>query len=162
MGLSMYGDPGELDRLAYRLRRHASEVREHAAEHVRLGQVARWVSSAADSYRDRINRDAVEADRAATDLERAAELLYAHAEEVREKLAEIGRIEQAARTWFEGQARSLMDTAEHVVDAAGGLVKRIVHDPPWRTWPIGPHNLPASGDMRWLEVGGFLRGQGVL
>jgi hypothetical protein len=162
VGSSFYGDPAELDRLAGQLGRQAAEVRRHAADHVRQGHAASWVSSAAQEYRDRITQDEAEADRTAAELERAAALLRAHADEVREKLAEIARIEQAATAWFEHRARSLMDTAEHVVDSAGRLVRKLVHDAPWSMWPIGPHNLPASGDMRWLEVGGFLRGQDVL
>ncbi|GAB1693502.1 WXG100 family type VII secretion target [Krasilnikovia sp. M28-CT-15] len=158
----MYGDPEELDRLAGQLRAHAAEVREHAADHVRQGQVARWVSSAAQSFRDRIVEDQREADRTAADLERAADLLQQHAQEVREKLALIAKFEHEVSAWFHHQVRSLRDEAEQVVDAAGRLLKRAVTEPPWSGWPIGPTNLPPSGDMRWLEVGGFMRGQGVL
>jgi uncharacterized protein YukE len=158
----LYGDPDALDRLAGRLRERAGEVRRHADEHVRSGQAARWVSVAAQTYRDRIGQDRQDADRVAAELERAADALCAHAQRVRETLALIARYEREATAWFERQAASLRDAAEDVVDTAGRLVRKVVHEVPWSTWPVGPHNLPAPGDMRWLEVGRFMRERGVL
>jgi hypothetical protein len=143
----MYGDPDALDRLAGQLRERAGEVRRHADDHVRAGHAARWVSTAAQAYQDRIGQDRRDADRVAAELGRAADALHAHARRVRETLALIARYEREASAWFE---------------AAGRLARKVVPEAPWGTWPIGPHNLPASGDVRWLEVGRFMRGQGVL
>jgi ABC-type transporter Mla subunit MlaD len=126
------------------------------------GHAARWVSSAAQTYRDRVARDRAQADRAADELERAAAVLHAHAEQVRETLAAIAKAEREARAWFERQARNVADTVEDAVDSAGRVVKKLVNEAPWTTWPIGPHNLPAPGDARWLEVGRFMQGKGVL
>jgi hypothetical protein len=38
---------------------------------------------------------------------------------------------------------------------------RVLPDPPWLNWPFTPQSLPPAGDLRWLDVGAFLRGQGV-
>jgi hypothetical protein len=162
VGLTMYGDPDELDRLAGMLNTRAATVRRDADDHVRRGQSAHWVSSSARAYRDRVARDRVTVDRAAADLDGAAAALRAHAQRVRETVALIARYERQATEWFDRQARSLVDTAEGVADTAGRMVKHLVADPPWSTWPIGPHNLPAPGDLGWLEAGRFLRGKGVL
>jgi hypothetical protein len=151
-----------LDELAGMLRARAAAVRENATDHVRRGQAARWVSAAAQAYRDRVAADAADVERAAAGMEKAAAVLQAHADEIRERLALIARYEREATAWFESQARSLADRVEDVLDEAGRTVRRLVADPPWTTWPIGPQSLPASGDMRWLEVGAFMRGQGAI
>jgi hypothetical protein len=151
-----------LDRIAARLEARAASVRQHAADHQRQGQAARWVSTAAQAYRDRVAEDRAEADRAADAMEHAAAVLRAHAQRVRERIALIARYEADALDWFARQARSLADGVENVIDSAGRVVEQLVAEAPWSTWPIGPQNLPAPGDMKWLEVGSFLRRQGVM
>ncbi|GEM_PF-6408115 len=157
-----YGDPDELDRLAQRLVGRADEVRERAADQVRQAYAAHWVSAEAQRYRDRVAQDRAEADRAAGELERAATALRAHAQEVRETLAHIARLERDTVDWFEHQLRGVAGRVEHAMDAAGRLVSRLVHDVPWSDWRYTPENLPASGDRQWLEVGRFLQSKGVL
>jgi hypothetical protein len=34
--------------------------------------------------------------------------------------------------------------------------------PPWQNWPHQPGNLPPTGDKAWLDVGTFMRAEGVL
>jgi DNA anti-recombination protein RmuC len=160
--VALYGDPDRLDELARVLRARADVVREHATDHVRQGQAAHWVSAAATTYRERVHQDAAKAEHAAETMEKAASLLCAHADEVREKLALIARYEHEATAWFESQARSVADRVDSLVDEVGHLLKRVVTEPPWSGWPIGPLSLPATGDMRWLEVGAFMRGQGAI
>jgi hypothetical protein len=162
VGLSMYGDPDALDRLAHRLQARAADIRLHADDHVRQGQADHWVSVWAQAYRNRIAKDRVDADQAAAELEQAAVVLRAHAQHIRETIALIAKYEKAATGWFEHQVRSLTNTVEQAVDSAERVIKSLVNDPPWKTWPIGPHSLPASGDVKWLEVGSFMRKQGVL
>ncbi len=162
VGVPRYGDPDGLDRLAARLRERAGEIRRDAAGHQRQGQAAHWVSTAAQAYRERVAADRADADRAAAELEHAADVLRAHAQQVRETIALIERYEREVTSWFEHQARSLAHTVEDAVDSAGRAVNRLVADVPWRSWPIGPTNLPVPGDARWLEVGEFMRRQGVL
>jgi hypothetical protein len=71
----------------------------------------------------------------------------------------IATYEREATAWFEHQARSLADRMVGAVESAGRTMKTVVDQ---GTWPIGPHNLPAAGDKRWLEVGEFMRRQGVI
>jgi len=165
MGLGMYGDPDALDRLAARMRAYAGEVRQDAAEHVRRGQRAEWVSTAAQRYRDRVAQDRSQVDRAADQLEQAAQVLSAHAQQVRETLAMIAHIEQEATAWFDRQASRLVDTVEGAIDSAGQTAKKLIEGvpwtEPWTDWPYRPEKLPAPGDREWLEVGRFMRGKGV-
>ncbi len=95
-----YGDPDELDRLAHKLRSCAADVRARADDQVRRSASAKWVSDAAEAYRNELAGRRVKADRAAGDLEQAAAALEAHAQEVRDRLARIARIEQEVSDWF--------------------------------------------------------------
>ncbi|MGI5145120.1 WXG100 family type VII secretion target [Plantactinospora sp. CA-294935] len=156
--LRMYGDPDELDRLAGRLRQRAAEVRERAADHERQGQAARWVSVSAQAYRDQVGRDRRQADQVADELDAVADAVVAHAQEVRELIALIARIEEQAKAWFAATAERMKELAPLV----GGPLMKAAMEAPWAGWPVQPGNLPASGDQRWLEVGDFLRGRGVL
>ncbi|MBF9128573.1 hypothetical protein I0C86_06165 [Plantactinospora sp. S1510] len=154
----MYGDPDELDRLAVRLRQRAAEVREQAADHQRRGQAARWVSVSAQAYRDQVGRDRARADRIADELDAVADATVAHAQEVRETIALIARIEEQVTDWFAGAVERLKDLAPLV----GGPLLKAAVEAPWAHWPVQPGNLPAPGDRRWLEIGDFMRGRGVL
>lgn len=158
----VYGDPDALDRLAATLQKRATEVREHADEHQRLGQAAHWVSSAAEAYRNVAAQDKAAAYLSADRIDEAAAALRAHAQEVRETLATIARMEKMATEWFHETTHRVANTFDEIVDSATGAVKRLFHDPPWKTWPIGPANLPGPGDKQWLEVGLFLQKKGVL
>jgi hypothetical protein len=110
----------------------------------------------AQTYRDRLAGDRAEAARAAEHLEQAAAALQAHAQAVRDLLATIERTEHEVSEWFSSKAKEALS-------AVGSVVNRVVHgDMPWSGWPYTPHSLPAPGDMRWLEVGQFMRRQGVL
>ncbi|MGI5238877.1 hypothetical protein [Dactylosporangium sp. CA-139066] len=147
MGLSLYGDPDELDRLADRLRDRAAECRTCAEDHERQAGATAWHSVAADQCRQRIYEDRLAADQAAADLEHAAQVLRAHAQVVRERLALIARYEREITGWF---------------DRAGSLIRRVASEVPWSGWPYSPQNLPPTGDLRWLDVGAFMQRQGVI
>ncbi len=162
MGIGLYGDPEQLDELAAKLTQRASLVRQHAGDHVRRAQGAHWVSSAAQQYRDTVVTDRAAADQAAANMEYAAAALRAHAQQVRETLATIIRYEREATAWFAHTTQSLLDRAESIAEKVDNFGKRIIADPPWVTWPIGPHNLPETGDLRWLDVGQFMREQGAI
>lgn len=148
--MELYGDPAALAALADRLAFFAGQLRDHAADHVRAAAAAHWVCAAADEFRERVARETKKVDAAADALDRAAATLRAHADQVRGLTAEIASIEHAATSWFSEQVHGV----EHALD---GLVPHL----PWRDLG-GPFGLPASGDKGWLEVGAFLRGQGVL
>ncbi len=158
----MYGDPAALEELAAVLSRRADEVRQHCDGYIRAGRAAHWVSTAADEYRRHVEHEGVRMLRAADALDDAAAGLRAHAGQVREALAEIARMEHAATEWFEERLRDLRDDAVDAFDAARRGISVLVPEAPWRTWPVTPLDLPGPGDKGWLEVGRFLRRQGVL
>jgi hypothetical protein len=150
----IYGDPDELDRLATVLDRQAAAVRQATTEQLRRACEADWVSDSAEAYQMLLARKCAEADRVAGGIEHAASALRAHAQRIRELLAAISRIERAVTEWFSAAARKL----EELVEAGQlGPVR-----PPWLDWPYEPSSLPPPGDKRWLDVGRFMRGAGVL
>jgi hypothetical protein len=153
--VAFYGDPDDLDRLAVRINASAEDARDHARVLSWRCMGVDWESTAADRFRRAVEGEVAALRRAADELEEAAYLLRQHAERVREHIAQIRAVEHAASGWFADQAR-------HLARAAVGAVSGIAHDPPWTHWPWTPHNLPASGDKQWLEVGKFLHRQGVL
>ncbi|MGC4893889.1 WXG100 family type VII secretion target [Micromonospora sp. DT31] len=155
--MSAYGDPDELDRLASRIAARAQEIRDWRDRHSQRVQAAHWVSTAADAYRKRVHDDGAELGRVADDLERAADLLHAHAQEVRETLARIAAIERAAAEWFERKGHELLNQAEQAV----GALRRAI-TAPWEGWPYRPGTLPPSGDRKWLDVGDLLKSAGAL
>lgn len=172
--MSLYGDPDELDRIAGEIEKRADFVRTRADEMDDKAQAMRWQSVAADRCREVVGDDKRRLFSCADGLAEAAALLRQHAQEVREMIAAIKRIVETVTGWFS----SAIDTFNRAVDAFNNAVKDIaagVADamgfgggappqpprPPWAGWPWGPDNLPPQGDKAWLEVGEFMRGQGV-
>ncbi|MEU8182566.1 putative T7SS-secreted protein [Micromonospora sp. NPDC049044] len=156
-GMSLYGDPDELDRVAARLAARARELRDWRDDHNRRVETAHWVSTAADAYRQRARADSAEISRAADNLEQAARDLYAHAQEVRETLARIAAIERAAVDWFDRTSREIANQVQQVA----GVLERVL-TPPWDAWPYKPGLLPPPGDRQWLDVGKLLRSTGAI
>lgn len=157
----MYGDPDELDGLALRISVSAERARDHARALWSRCMGIDWQSTAAGGFRRAAERDAAALRRAADQLDEAAHRLRQHAERVREQLAQIRAIEEGVTGWFGDQARHLERAAVGALTDPIGAARRVAQDPPWRHWPWTPHNLPAPGDKRWLEVGEFLRRRGV-
>lgn len=155
MGLP-YGDPDELDRLAGTLRTRAEEIRQRADDQMTRARAAQWVSVSADAYRDRLAGRRTEAHDTADGLDRAADALVAHAQEVRERIAAIARIEEAVTNWFSRQASELVEGVR------SGMQRVVSGEPPWSGWRFTPQSLPPPGDKGWLEVGEFMRGKGLL
>lgn len=155
MGLP-YGDPDELDRLAGSLRTRAAEVRDRADQQVTRAEAAQWVSVSARAYRDLLARRRTEAYEIADGLTAAAADLAAHAEEVRQRVAAIARIEQEVTDWFGRRAAELTDAIRT------GVGRLLDGELPWSGWPYTPRSLPPPGDKGWLDVGDFMRRQGVL
>lgn len=158
MGLP-YGDPDELDRLAGVLRARADEVRRRADAQLTEAQAAQWVSISAAAYRDRLAERRAEAHQAADGLEQAADVLVAHAREVRERIAAIARVEEAVTGWFRRQAGEIGEIVDGV---RAGVSQALSGEPPWAGWRFTPQTLPPPGDKGWLDVGEFMRGKGVL
>lgn len=136
----MYGDPDALDELAAGLRARATAVREYADDHLRRCGAARWVSTAADAFRAQVAADHAAAYRAAADVDRAAAVLRAHADQVRDTLSLIRRFEREVAQWAERRARGVRDRVGHRL--TGGR--------------------PAPGDPGGLDVGRYLHAEGGL
>jgi uncharacterized protein YukE len=163
--MGFYGDPEELDRLAGQIAAAATHVREQAGQARNKAGSTQWQSISATEFRGQVDRDAAALERSAAELDRAAAALRAHAATVRARIAEIRAIEHAVTDWFGREARALENAASnawHALTNPGETIRRLIPEPPWNNWPWSPASLPASGDMEWLEVGQFMRGQGVL
>ena len=170
--MAFYGDPDELDRLAGQIGRYAEHVRTRGNEMTARASVMHWKSVAADRAREVVAGDHRQLEEAARGLEDAAALLRRHAQEVRETLAKITMFEREVTSWFDSATKAF-NTAVHefndlVSDIAHG-VKQLFGGgqpeppiPPWQGWPHQPGTLPPPGDMRWLDVGEFMRRQGVI
>ncbi|MEN3360975.1 MAG: hypothetical protein V7637_4957 [Mycobacteriales bacterium] len=163
--MSFYGDPDELDRLAGQITAAATHVRDQAGQARNKAGTTQWQSTAATAFRGQVDRDAAAVEKSAEALDQAAAALRAHAATVRARIAEIRAIEHAVTDWFVREGRALENAASaawHAVTHPGETIRRLIPDPPWHSWPYTPQSLPAPGDKEWLEVGQFMRGQGVL
>jgi chromosome segregation ATPase len=173
-GSSLYGDPDELDRIATQLEQRAEEVRSRGGELATKAEATRWKSTAAERCRETIRGDRSDLERAAKRLDEAAALLRRHAQEVRELLASIKRIEEAVVGWFNqaidrfnraverfnAAVESAFQTMGEVLGAGGE--RPAPPEPPWGSWPYQPGSLPLPGDKEWLDIGEFMRRNGVL
>lgn len=154
--MAFYGDPDELDRLAKVLDGHAAAVRRLVADQLNRARTAKWVSPAATSYQNLLLAKYKRADEAADGIEAAAAILRGHAQQIRQLLAAIDRIEQVVKDWVRAVARAVEEAVESGAAVMG--------PPPWMSWPARyqPQALPPPGDKAWLDVGRFMRGAGVL
>jgi plasmid stability protein len=145
----------ELERLAQRLRLRAGLVRESAADQVRAGERAHWVSAAGQAYRQVAARDGRDVEAAAERLEAAAAALARHAEVVRERIAAIARAEAAVRSWLGDRLRQAEAARELVTRTVTGeldaAVRQLAQDP-WVGLPFDPRRLPGPGEAGWLDV----------
>jgi hypothetical protein len=130
----VYGDPDALDQLAAALRTRAGEIRDHADDHFRRAAAARWMSTAASAFRDQVATDRCMAQRAAAGIDHAADVLQAHAGEVRATLALISHFEEEVTDWCERQMHGVSDRIEGAARKLAGA-------------------LPGPGDLSWVEVG---------
>lgn len=137
----MYGDPDGLDALAAEIAQRARDVYAAGAEHQREAERARWVSDAAAAYRRQVARDCADVHAAAEAMEQAAVLLRRHADELRQRLAEIARAEQAVRAWLSEQAAR----GDERFDDVAGLLGR----------------LPEAGADAWRQASGRLSRLGL-
>jgi hypothetical protein len=170
--MSFYGDPDELDRLAVQIGRHAEDVRTRGSEMDARASAMRWKSVAADRARETVTGDRRQLDETARRLDEAATLLRRHAQEVRETIAKITMFEQAVASWFDSAIKVFDQAVDEFDNLVSGIARGVVRwvgggqpeppKPPWQGWPHQPDNLPPPGDKRWLEVGEFMRKQGVI
>jgi hypothetical protein len=170
----MYGNPDELDRIAGEIEKRADGVRDRAKKLDDDARKMEWHSVAAERCRETVGGDRRQLEKAADGLTEAAALLRRHAQEVRELIAMIKKISEAVVGWFtiaidrfnravDAFNQAARDIADGVADALGfgGGQPPSPPQPPWTGWKWGPDNLPPAGDKAWLEVGEYLRGQGV-
>lgn len=141
----MNGDPEAIDSLVQQLSandaRHADDGLSSRSRNVH------WSGTGAERFRETIEEEVAAMRRAADRLDEATQVLSRHAEVVRERSARIRAFEQEVADWFGNQLKAVKDLAT---------------DPPWITWPWSPHNLPGPGNKAWLEVGEFIRRQGLI
>lgn len=170
--MSFYGDPDELERLAGQIRRYAEHVRIRGSEMQARAGAMRWKSLAADRAREVVTDDHRQLDEAARGLEEAAALLRRHAQEVRETITKIALFEREITSWFDSAITTFTRAVHEFDDLVSGIARGVTHwfggeqpeppTPPWQGWPHQPSTLPPLGDKRWLEVGEFMRKQGVI
>src|SRR5919198_4669589 len=111
--MSLYGDPDELDRIAGEIEKQAERVRTRAGELDSRAAAMQWKSVAADRCRETVHGDRTHLDDVAHRMDEAAGLLRQHAQQVRELIALIGRIEDAVVGWFD----SAIDRFNRAVDS---------------------------------------------
>ncbi|HEV8556456.1 MAG TPA: hypothetical protein VGR06_08685 [Actinophytocola sp.] len=172
--MSLYGDPDELDRIATQIERRADQVRCHAGEMESKAATTRWRSTSADRCRETIAADRSKLEQAAERMDGAAALLRQHAQALRELLALIKRTEEAVVGWFNQAIDRFNRAVERFQEVVEGVFEKVGEvlgvngdrpeppTPPWRNWPYQPGYLPRAGDKAWLDVGEFMRRQGVL
>lgn len=159
-----YGDPAGLEAVARRLAQVAREVQEEAQRLALRAGAIRWESTAADSFRAGMADRRRELDQVAGKLEWADSVLRRHGAVVESRVREIAATEGAATAWFGAQLRGFEASASgalHAVEHSLGAIGHVVGRPPWGSWPWAPHRLPEPGHKDWLEVGRFLRSQGI-
>lgn len=159
--MSWYGDPDALDAAARQLAADSDAVRARARALSASVATMRWEGTAATAFRRTFEQDVDALHRAARELEQAAAELREHAAEVRARLARIRALEEAVTGWFDSQLRAAAQAAADAVSDPLGTLRRAVADPPWSSWVWRPGQLPAAGDLAWLEVGDYLRSRGV-
>ena len=100
-------DPARLHGLAAALLRHAERVRALLPRVVGCAEVG-WRSSAAELFRDRVDRAAVHLHRTSRALEAAAADVEAHARAVDTVLAEVERAARAVAGEVDSVVRSVV------------------------------------------------------
>jgi uncharacterized protein YukE len=160
--VSWYGDPDRLERLARELEEQAEGIDERRRALRSRAAAVRWEGAGGSAFRVAVGEDATALHESADRLRDAAAELRRHAAEVREQLALIRAIETAARAWFVDQAQALARVAAELLADPVAAVRAVVSTPPWERWPWRPDSLPLPGSRDWLEVGDFLRRQGVV
>ena len=159
--MAVYGDPAELERLARQVRGHAQEVRERALRARAAAHAARWHSVARERFMAEVDGRARRLERAAGQLEEAAEGLDEQARAVRHRHAEIRAAQVAVTGWVmeatteveRAVSRGLASMAVAGVEVASGRVPNSAG--------LRLPEMPAPGDLEWLEVAGSLRRGGV-
>ena len=159
--MAVYGDPAELERLARQVRDHAQEVRERAVRARAAAHAARWHSVARERFIAEVEDRARRLQRVGGSLEEAADRLDEQARAVRERLAQIRAAQVAVTGWIleatteveRAVSRGLSTVAVAGVELASSRV-------PGSSGLRLPE-LPAPGDLEWLEVAGSLRRGGV-
>ena len=158
--MAFYGDPAELERLARQVRDHAREVRERAARATAAAHAARWHSVARERFIAEVDDRARRLERAAGQLEEAADRLDEQTRAVRDRLDEIRAAQVAVVGWvLEAKAEVERAAARGLssVVVAGKLSSGRVPGSAGLRFP----ELPAPGHLGWLEVAGSLRRGGV-
>jgi methyl-accepting chemotaxis protein len=90
------GDPARLRRLAAALSEMAETVRGHARQVDVRARTVQWESTAAEAFRESVEREVSRLLATAGGLDDASATLRAHARTVEQRIEELGRVERAA------------------------------------------------------------------
>lgn len=127
----MYGEPTKIREVAERLERRAAQLRSGADALVAAGERAPWVSLAADRMRARAAERRADLVGVALDYEEAAAACRRHAVLVQQRLDLVAEAQR--------RVLRLVDRLDEAVDLP---------------------DLPAPGDVRWLDLADSLAGVG--
>lgn len=125
LGMSWYGDPDALDRLAGRLAGEADRVRRCAGQLRARPAQTQWRGAAADAFAATVHQEAAALERAAGELDDAAGALRSHAASVRHELARIRAAEHAVTAWLARQATRVEHAVADLPSGAREWVDRL-------------------------------------
>ena len=160
----MYGDPAKIEQLAQSLRAEAARAAEQAGRIRSAVDALQWDGAAADGFRTRMGGRIKACETAQADLTAAAEALQRHAERVRELLAEIARLQEAAIGWVNraiDEAGNAAERAWNAIRDLGGAIVDVTDFLPWRNWDFDPTIMPPPGHKDWLDFGRRLFERGI-
>jgi hypothetical protein len=144
-GVVVYGDPDALEAIARQIEACADVVRDRTRGLREAVVAVAWQSTAAAVFRRTAEEDAGRLHQAAQGLDEAAARLRRHAAVVRERIAEIRRMERTVLGWLNDRREALVDGVGAAADEVAELARR----------------LPPPGDVAWLGVGAELARRGV-
>jgi uncharacterized protein YukE len=120
--VSLLPDPQVLDNTATKLEDHADELRTRAARLAATTQSTQWASRAASMFDDRSRTVSLNLTRCANGIDDASAALRAHANTVRDRIADIHAGIAALETAGGAALNDAGHVASSVLKGAGSLI----------------------------------------